>query len=843
MGSDLATLKSRESELKNLLNSAANPTPKEKKDLRQQLSILHEQIENTIAFENLKVGHYVAKQQGTGLGRITEKTPGHQPTVFVSWNESVPVPEQPRLLELDEIANLGVVKIGDIVRVASRENGKVIGYRLEKVQSLQARGWVEVSNNEIVSPTHWELVETGDFDRWDFEWITGETQSDTEAKTLINVLASLARASLSTISLALDWIKQNPDSCGEDRIKALEKRIRQLDNPPVSLSPWEYLRELKINLQPPIAAKKVDAAAVERLMHIVVASATTEQLEVAECLIADAEQFALSKGLVLALKDGWLITPLCNSAEEALALCPNIGDRVTGIQENGESRRGQLEGYATEKVGSCGIQVQAQVLWDDGTTTIENAFGLETLPPLLEYLANVQSAQAEDVPASPSLEIHHVEQSEETPVVEPMLAGDKPQTLLPLGVQEVLVSQLRSHPINSSIYGDEEDDTTLDEMIQSSKWIKTLLVTPDGEVVGGNRRLRIAVKQGIEKVVVEVREFASDEAVLEALLLDNAVREKTVEQKVKEARCWLPIESEKAKLRKGRSDQENFPGGDKGQVRDIVAARVGLGSGKNLQKAEKVLSAIEELKELDTVASDGLRYLLNNKSIHAAYQLICTSEETVKWQPRIGDRVTVSLKAEHHAGVSGTITSDGRSALVVKFDSLSEGMEQDLIYLNMLLPADVSAHIAKKEAETAQRNPGRASGLKEQPGRGLLPEKEQNEGDPNTLLNDGEEGSFLASNPVNTSSPNTTQSEDEESSTPKSNVINMPSRSDSDSMNIAKEIAMGIRYLSPKELAWVLNWAADDKTNPLSNEHLDAMTSTITSIKNKRHSETFEIAN
>ncbi|AUB37535.1 hypothetical protein COO91_03480 [Nostoc flagelliforme CCNUN1] len=532
MGSDLATLKSRESELKNLLNSAANPTPKEKKDLRQQLSILHEQIENTIAFENLKVGHYVAKQQGTGLGRITEKTPGHQPTVFVSWNESVPVPEQPRLLELDEIANLGVVKIGDIVRVASRENGKVIGYRLEKVQSLQARGWVEVSNNEIVSPTHWELVETGDFDRWDFEWITGETQSDTEAKTLINVLASLARASLSTTSLALDWIKQNPDSCGEDRIKALEKRIRQLDNPPVSLSPWEYLRELKINLQPPIAAKKVDAAAVERLMHIVVASATTEQLEVAECLIADAEQFALSKGLVLALKDGWLITPLCNSAEEALALCPNIGDRVT-----------------------------------------------------------------------------------------------------------------------------------------------------------------------------------------------------------------------------------------------------------------------------------------------------------------------VSLKAEHHAGVSGTITSDGRSALVVKFDSLSEGMEQDLIYLNMLLPADVTAHIAKKEAETAQRNPGRASGLKEQPGRGLLPEKEQNEGDPNTLLNDGEEGSFFASNPVNTSSPNTTQSEDEESLTPKSNVINMPSRSDSDSMNIAKEIAMGIRYLSPKELAWVLNWAADDKTNPLSNEHLDAMTSTITSIKNKRHSETFEIAN
>jgi hypothetical protein len=834
MASDLATLQSRESELKNLLSPKANPTAQEKKVLREQLNTVYMQIENLIAFDKLKVGHYVAKKGGTGLGKITEKTPGHQPTVFVSWDESVPVPEQPRLLEFDEMSNSGTIKAGDIVRVASRENGKVIGYRLEKIQSLQARGWIGVSNNEVVSPTHWELVQTEDFDRWDFDWIVGFAQADTEAKNWINTRAAIARSSLGTAICALNWVKQYMTGGDKGRIEALEKHIRKLDNPTNSLPPWEYLRELKIRIQPPIAAKKVDAVAVDKLLRIIVAAATTEELEIAECLIADAEKFALSKGLVLALADGWSITPMCTSVESALALCPSPGDRVTGIQDRGESCLGFVQGYTTEEIGSRGIQVQAQVLWDDGATTIENGFGLETLPPLLEYLANIQNAQVENVPASP-LETNEVEQSEETSV-------DKPRTLLPLGVQEVLVSQLRSHPINSSIYGEVEDDTTLDEMIQSSNWIKTLLVTPEGEVVGGNRRLRIAVKQQREKVLAEVREFANDEAVLEALLLDNAVREKTVEQKVKEARCWLPIETEKAKLRKGRSDQENNPCGDKGQVRDIVAARVGLGSGKNLQKAEKVLSAIEELKAVDTVAHDGLRHLLNNKSIHAAYQLVCANEETIKWRPNIGDHVTVSLKAEHHAGVSGTITSDGRTALVVKFDQISEGMEQDIIYLNMLLPVDVTTHTAKKKAEAVQKNPERASGLKEQPGGGLLPEKDRNEGDPRTLLNDGKEG-FVAYCPI-ASSPDTTQNEDEGIlTTHPSNVVTMPLRSYSDPMSVAKEIALGIRHLSPKELAWVLNWAADDKTNPLSDEHLDAIVSAVINIKNKRHSESLEIAN
>jgi hypothetical protein len=890
MVSDLAVLEKRENELTNLLNKGDNSTQKERKNWQRQLESLREQMANLVAFEKFKVGHYVVKGQSMTLGKVTEKMPGHQPIVFVSWNKSVPLPEQPRLLELDEIANSGIVKVGNIVRVADRENGKIIGYRLEKVQSLQPHGWIEVSNNEIVSPAHWQMVEVEDFDRWDFDWIVKQARSDTDNKSWLGIKSAIARANRNTANLALEWIKQYfKDAKG--RIEALEKRLRQLENPVTSLPPLEYLRELDIFVHPPIAAMKVDAAAVNKLLHIAVVTVTAEELEVAECLIADAEKFANSKGLVLKVStDGWLITPRCKTRVEVLALCPTPGDRVTGIGGNGS-----LEGYAII-VDSLGIQqVQALVKWDNGSTSKENGFVLETLPPLLEYLSSIEKPQAEDSVPNPEIEpgssltefnLENAETEEILSVppnpstVEPGFltcekssecgeCGENEEELrhcayperfvqrstsqpshtshtshplvrnsveivteistlspLPLGIQEILVSELRSHPINSTIYGDEEDDTSLDEMIQSSGWIKTLLVTPDRDVVGGNRRLRIARKLGKEKVLIEVREFANDEAVLEALLLDNAVRQKTVEQKVREARCWLPIELEKAKKRKGRSENPA------GTVRDIVSARVGLGSGKNLDKAEKVLTAIEALKEVDSVAAEGLRDLLNNKSIHAAYQLVCESESRLKWQPKVGDRVTVSLKADLHGGASGTIASIEKSISVVNFDSVSEGMSQDQIYLNLLLPADIAALKAKQKAEREAAKPETRFGLREQSDGGLLPEKVRNEGfDVNATPPDGNgQQNVVPSNVINLPLRN-------------ENVAELDAQTSESSTSVAMEIAMGIRYLSPEELGEAVIWAAEDETNPLTDDHLGALFKAIQKIWDKRHPKNRDVAN
>lgn len=134
----------RESEINRLLSQAK--TAKNKKKLEKELQFLKVQQKQKEAFSKLSVGMYVYKQQSCDLGKITELQNGDLPIVFVSWNEKVPLPEQPDLLEIDEIANSGIIKPGDLVRVARKENGQIIGSRLDLVVFSQARGWICVED-------------------------------------------------------------------------------------------------------------------------------------------------------------------------------------------------------------------------------------------------------------------------------------------------------------------------------------------------------------------------------------------------------------------------------------------------------------------------------------------------------------------------------------------------------------------------------------------------------------------------------------------------------------------------------------------------------------------------
>ena len=139
---------------------------------------------------------------------------------------------------------------------------------------------------------------------------------------------------------------------------------------------------------------------------------------------------------------------------------------------------------------------------------------------------------------------------------------------------------------------------------------------------------------GWKTVPVEIRDFVSEEAELEALLLENANREKTREQKVREAEAWERVERAKAKQRQqlaaamtnqklGRETHEtlveNFPQASKGKSRDRVAKLVGLGSGRTYAKGKKVVEAIDELKSQgDIEQALDLRKVLNEQSVDAA---------------------------------------------------------------------------------------------------------------------------------------------------------------------------------------------------------------------------------
>jgi ParB/RepB/Spo0J family partition protein len=193
--------------------------------------------------------------------------------------------------------------------------------------------------------------------------------------------------------------------------------------------------------------------------------------------------------------------------------------------------------------------------------------------------------------------------------------------------------QLKPHPRNSSIYGEDEDVTELVNLIGETGWVKPLVVNNRGIIISGHRRWKAILKLGWKTVPVEVREFPGEIAELQALLLENANRSKTVEQKVREASAWKIIEKEKAKKRQlaaqnnhaGRAVPENFPEllKEKGETRDRLAKLVGLGSGRNYSKAAKVVDVIDEQTSSGNLeTAQALRSVLNGQSVDAATKLL-----------------------------------------------------------------------------------------------------------------------------------------------------------------------------------------------------------------------------
>jgi hypothetical protein len=91
-----------------------------------------------------------------------------------------------------------------------------------------------------------------------------------------------------------------------------------------------------------------------------------------------------------------------------------------------------------------------------------------------------------------------------------------------------------------------------------------------------------------------------------ALLLENASRDKTPEQKVREAGKWKGIEEGEAKERQALGGGDKFdtePLSDdrrtlveKGRVVDKLAAKVGFNSGRGYERAAKVVKTADQLK-------------------------------------------------------------------------------------------------------------------------------------------------------------------------------------------------------------------------------------------------------
>jgi site-specific DNA-methyltransferase (adenine-specific) len=204
------------------------------------------------------------------------------------------------------------------------------------------------------------------------------------------------------------------------------------------------------------------------------------------------------------------------------------------------------------------------------------------------------------------------------------------------------VSSLKPHPRNRRIYGDEPIDELAEQIERTGKF-EALIITPEDRIISGHKRWRAAKKLGWETVPVEVRKYDDENDELEALLVANAYRDKNAEQMGREFTVWKEVEADKAKNRMQatlkRGDvtpaPDNFPErGETGDARDKAAAHVGFGSGKQAEKAEKVIQiADKRTKEGKPEEAAALLKKLNTKSVHAAYNEIKEEVEPPKPAP------------------------------------------------------------------------------------------------------------------------------------------------------------------------------------------------------------------
>ena len=202
---------------------------------------------------------------------------------------------------------------------------------------------------------------------------------------------------------------------------------------------------------------------------------------------------------------------------------------------------------------------------------------------------------------------------------------------------KINISELKPHSCNEEIYGVNEDITELKEKIRKNGFVTTLTVTDDNVILSGNRRWK-SCKQLVEEgdnrfctVNCEVRNFDSEEDEFEYLVISNDTREKTIEQKAREAQILIEVEKKKAEKRRLSNLKQNNISStecaephirEKGRSSDVVAKKLKMKSGREVERAVKSVETIDKLTETGRKDdAELIRDALNSTSASTASEL------------------------------------------------------------------------------------------------------------------------------------------------------------------------------------------------------------------------------
>lgn len=129
--------------------------------------------------------------------------------------------------------------------------------------------------------------------------------------------------------------------------------------------------------------------------------------------------------------------------------------------------------------------------------------------------------------------------------------------------------ELRPHPLNKEIYGDETPDPDLVESIRNKGILETLVIRDDNILLSGHRRWLAAKELKLDKVPCRVLSFSDPLDEEEALIEFNRQRKKTPDQIYNEVQHLRPI------IEKRNRDKQIAAGvdGEKGAEFGVLGGR------------------------------------------------------------------------------------------------------------------------------------------------------------------------------------------------------------------------------------------------------------------------------
>lgn len=223
--------------------------------------------------------------------------------------------------------------------------------------------------------------------------------------------------------------------------------------------------------------------------------------------------------------------------------------------------------------------------------------------------------------------------------------------------------------VGKRIRKDYGDISSLADDIEDRGLINPPVVTPDYELIAGERRLRALKKLDYKQIEVRVMSVEDYEHQLKIEISENEERKEfTYSEKMDYAKQLERIEAKKAKERqlKGTNLMDLGPQG-KGTTRDIVGEAVGFGSGRTYGRAKYIYENADEetIKKVDT----------GEKSIRKTYDELRPAKKKVEVPDMKAPEKLDEAQVKEESQVKGERTPvkrDRREEINARADAMTE---------------------------------------------------------------------------------------------------------------------------------------------------------------------------